>query len=106
MSAVMRVWRGQGSHDGVARYCEHFRRRVLPQLEALEGFLSAHVLVRAAGDSSEVIVMTAWASVDAVKAFAGENSERAVVEPVVADLLDRYDDTVTHFEIAAAHLQS
>jgi heme-degrading monooxygenase HmoA len=103
----MRVWRGQGSRDGVARYCdEHFRRRVLPQLEALEGFLSAYVLVRPAGDSSELIVMTAWASVDAVKAFAGEDFERAVVEPAVADLLDRYDDTVTHFEIAVAHPQS
>ena len=104
MSAVMRVWTGQGTRDGVARYCdEHFRGRVLPQLVALEGFLSATVLVRELGDGSELVVMTAWQSIDAVRAFAGDEYERAVVEPVVRELLDRFDDHVTHFEIALAY---
>jgi heme-degrading monooxygenase HmoA len=100
----MRVWRGRGSRDGVGRYCaEHFPERVLPQLEMLDGFLTAHVLVRDDGDMSDVIVMTAWTSLDAVKAFAGEDYEQAVVEPVVASLLERFDDRVTHYEIAVAH---
>jgi heme-degrading monooxygenase HmoA len=84
----------------VARYCgEHFPHNVLPQLRGVDGFLEARVLVRTADDGSEVIVMTTWASLEAVKAFAGEDYERAVVEPVVRELLERFDEHVTHHTI-------
>jgi heme-degrading monooxygenase HmoA len=98
---VVRVWSGKGTPDGVARYCdEHFPDHVLPQLRDVDGFLEARVLVRTSDDGSEVIVMTTWGSLDAVKAFAGEDHERAVVEPVVEELLDAFDDEVTHFAVA------
>jgi heme-degrading monooxygenase HmoA len=99
---VVRVWKGRGTADGVARYCgDHFRERVLPQLRALDGFLGARLLVRRAGDDEhEVVVMTTWASLDAVKAFAGEDYGRAVVEPVVHELLHQVDDEVAHFTVA------
>jgi hypothetical protein len=35
-----------------------------------------------------------------VKAFAGANYEQAVVEPIVRDLLNRFDERVTHFTVA------
>jgi len=98
---VVRVWRGEGSPDGAARYCEeHFPRRVLPALRDVDGFLEARVLLRAAETTSEVVVITTWASLDAVKAFAGESYRRAVVEPAVRALLDRVDEEATHFTIA------
>jgi hypothetical protein len=40
-----------------------------------------------------------WDSIESVKAFAGENYEEAVVEPVVRELLNRFDDRVTHFTV-------
>ena len=97
----MRIWKGEGTPDGVARYCEeHFPEHVLPQLRDIDGFLEARVLVRTAEDKAEVVVLTTWESVEAVKAFVGENYERAVVEPAVSELLERFDDEVTHFTIA------
>ena len=53
---------------------------LLPQLQALDGFLDARVLVRALGDEHEVVVTTTWESLDAVKRFAGDDYEVAVVE--------------------------
>jgi heme-degrading monooxygenase HmoA len=98
---IVRVWKGYGTAEGVERYCEnHFATTVLPQLRALQGFLSARVLVRSVADGTEVVVATVWDSIDSVKAFAGEDYDAAVVEPVVRDLLDRYDDRVTHFTVA------
>jgi hypothetical protein len=41
-----------------------------------------------------------WDSIESVKAFAGENYEQAVVEPVVRELLNRFDDHVTQFTVA------
>ena len=102
-AGIVRVWKGYGTADGVERYCrDHFARTVLPQLRALEGFRSAKVLVRLVDNETEVVVATMWESIDSIKAFAGENINAAVVEPVVRDLLDRFDDRVTHFTIAVA----
>ena len=101
MARIVRVWKGYGTADGVRQYCDHhFTKTVLPQLRALEGFLSANVLVRSIENETEVIVATVWDSLDSVKAFAGEDHNVAVVEPIVRDLLDRFDDRVTHFTVA------
>jgi hypothetical protein len=99
----LRVWKGYGTADGVQRYCDnHFTNSVLPQLRAVGGFLSASVLVRSVANETEVVVATVWDSLDSVKAFAGEDYVHSVVEPVVRDLLDRFDEQVTHFTFAVS----
>lgn len=99
---VVRVWKGQGSAEGVRRYCsQHFRHVMLPQLRALEGFVGATLLVRPRQRDTEVVVMTRWESVEAIQQFAGEDHERAVVEPEVRDLLDDFDERVEHFSVVA-----
>jgi catechol 2,3-dioxygenase-like lactoylglutathione lyase family enzyme len=100
---IVRVWKGYGTQSGVDRYClEHFPNSVLPHLHSIDGFVDAKVMTRAQRDETEVVVATVWDSIDSVKAFAGDNYEEAVVEPVVRELLDRFDDHVTHFTVALA----
>ena len=97
----MRVWRGEGTPDGVARYCdEYFPKRVLPELRTIDGFLEARVLMRTTDGKSEVVVMTTWESLDALQGFAGDDYDLAVIEPVVSELLERFDEHVTHFTIS------
>jgi heme-degrading monooxygenase HmoA len=98
---IARVWKGYGTAEGVERYWRvHFAKSVLPQLEALDGFLDATVLVRPFGSQTEVVVVTVWDSIESVKAFAGARYRQAVVEPVVRDLLEHFDDEVAHFSVA------
>jgi hypothetical protein len=98
---VVRMWRGYESAQDVKRYCDkHFAQTVLPQLRALAGFVGAAVLIRGDGAEAELVVQTTWVSIDAIKAFAGDNLERAVVEPVVSEILTRFDDHVVHYSIA------
>jgi heme-degrading monooxygenase HmoA len=100
---IVRVWKGYGTATGVQQYCDdHFAKTVLPQLRGVGGFLGANVLVRTLEDDTEVVVATIWDSIDAVKEFAGADHEVAVVEPAVRDLLDRFDDRVIHYVLAAA----
>lgn len=100
---IVRVWKGYGTPAGVDRYCrEHFQNSVLPHLRSLDGFAGARVLTREGPGETEVVVATVWDSLDSVKAFAGERYKEAVVEPVVRELLDRFDHHVTHFTVALA----
>lgn len=100
MPAIARSWSARGTAEGARRYCEeHFPTAVLPGPRALDGFVSARVLVREAGGRTEVVVETTWESQAAIAAFAGADVERAVVEPVVHELLDDVDARVTHHAV-------
>jgi heme-degrading monooxygenase HmoA len=96
---IVRTWRGCADPKNADAYPRHFRRNVLPGLRGIAGFLGATLMRQEAGGAIEYLVMTRWASMDAIRAFAGQDVTRAVVEPeAVAALLD-YDHMVTHYEI-------
>ena len=98
---ILRVWRGYGSAQGVKRYAdEYFAQTLLPELRALRGFVGATVLVRSDATESQLVVQTIWDSIHAIRAFAGEDVERAVVEPIVSEMLTRFDDRAAHYTIA------
>jgi len=100
---IVRVWKGYGTEAGVDRYCrDHFPNSVLPHLRSIQGFVGARVLTRPGHHETGLVVATVWDSIDSIKAFAGENYEEAVVEPVVRELLNRFDDHVAHFTVAVA----
>jgi heme-degrading monooxygenase HmoA len=102
-AGIARVWKGYGSAEGVRQYCdEYFSPTLLPELRRLNGFIRATVLLRERAEDSEVVVATVWESIEAVKGFAGEDYEQAVVEPVVLEMLQRFEDRVSHYTIGMA----
>jgi hypothetical protein len=46
--------------------------------------------------------MTLWASLDAVRAFAGGAAQTGVVEPRAREVLTSFDIEVTHHEVVVA----
>jgi hypothetical protein len=50
----------------------------------------------------EFLVLTLWESMEAIRAFAGDQPELAVVEPEARAALVRFDSTVAHYEVLAA----
>jgi heme-degrading monooxygenase HmoA len=96
---IIREWRGRAPRTRAAEYPTHFRTRVVPELRDVPGFLGATLSKREDGDRAEFVVLTRWKSLDAVRAFAGADLERAVVEPGAVAALSDYDHTVRHYEI-------
>jgi mannose-6-phosphate isomerase-like protein (cupin superfamily) len=99
---IARRWRGWA--DGPANadaYVAHFESAVRPQLEATGGFVDAR-LERVPGERgrTELVVVTRWASLDAIRAFAGDDVESAVVEPAARAVLADFDTRVRHIELA------
>jgi len=98
---VARRWTAlaEGSEHGDA-YLEHFERTVRPHLDRTDGFLGATVERVETGDGIEIVVVTRWESMDAIRAFAGQDIDLAVVEPEARAVLSRFDSRVRHIEIA------
>ena len=96
---IVRLWRGRADLARPEDYPKHFRDNVLPELQATPGFLGAKLTRRDDADEIEFLVITEWVSLDAIRAFAGETIDRAVVEPQAIAALKSYDATVQHFEV-------
>ena len=99
---VVRAWRGYGATAEEGAYPEHLLEVVRPKLEQLGGFRGLYLLRRREREEVEFLVLTLWESMDAVRAFAGEQPEVAVVEPEARDVLVRFDEKVQHYEVLAA----
>jgi heme-degrading monooxygenase HmoA len=97
---IERRWRGwTDGPAGADAYVEHFESSVRPQLERTAGFLGA-TLERESDDEgrTEIAVVTRWTSLDAIRAFAGDDLEAAVVEPAARAVLAGFDPRVRHVE--------
>ena len=99
---LVRAWRGYAAVTEAQAYPRHLLHSVRPQLERVTGFRGFYLLRRRAGDEIEFLVLTLWDSMDAVRAFAGEQPEVAVVEPEARAALVHFDETVSHYEVLAA----
>ena len=95
---VVRLWRGRAAADRAGLYRKHFNDGVLPRLRSIHGFLSGRLLHRFLGGRVEFLVVTEWASWEAITKFAGDDAGHAVVEPDAQEMLLDYDRTVEHFE--------
>ena len=99
---VVRAWRGYAAVTEAETYPRHLLGSVRPKLERLPGFQGLYLLRRRGPEEIEFLVLTLWESMDAVRAFAGDEPELAVVEPEARAALVRFDSTVSHYEVLAA----
>ena len=95
---VIRMWTAHATSEGAARYQEHFASHVLPTLSRLDGYLGASLLGRNHGQEVELVVLTRWRSIEAVRAFTGDDLERAVVAEEARAVLTRWEPRVRHYE--------
>jgi len=98
---VARQWRARATPAGADAYEEHFRSAVLPELERVEGWLGAQLLRRDDRDEVELVAITWFESLDAIRRFAGPDLERAVVAPEARRVLTSFEDRVRHYRIVA-----
>ena len=97
---IVRMWKGWTADSIAADAYEAFlKENFLPAAANLAGFRGAHVLRRQiSSGETEFVILTRFDSIDAVKAFAGEDYERARIAPRAHELLSRHDELCTHYE--------
>ncbi|HEY6329451.1 MAG TPA: hypothetical protein VI756_08935 [Blastocatellia bacterium] len=73
----------------------------MPQLKEIPGYLGGYVLRRDGDQESEFVVINLFESLEAVRAFAGENYEIAIFEPEAKLLLSRIEPEAVHYDVRA-----
>ena len=97
---IGRLWHGWTTVDDAPRYEEHLREETFPGLRDIDGYVDGYLLRRDAGDRVDFTVLTLWESFDAIRAFAGDDYETAVVPDAARRALRGFDEHVTHYEVA------
>jgi heme-degrading monooxygenase HmoA len=97
---IARRWSARTTTQNWPTYEEHFTKNVLPELRAVDGYVSSNLLKRDAGGDVEITVITFWRSLECIDAFAEPDREAAVVAPSAAALLLDYDRRVRHYDLA------
>ena len=95
---IGRFWKGWTSAENADAYENLLRTKVFPHIRDLEGHKGAYLFRRDVEDGVEFATLTLFESLDAVKRFAGENYEIAVVPPEARKLLSRFDVKSVHYE--------
>jgi heme-degrading monooxygenase HmoA len=96
---VARIWRGAVRSADAGEYADYMRRTGLAAYRATPGNRGAWMLRRDVEDRTEFVMFTLWDSLDAVKAFAGDDYERAVFYPEDDRFLIERDLVSSHYTV-------
>lgn len=95
---IARHWHGIAHTDRVQEYLAHLAESTFPHLKSIAGFQRAVVSTRPTAEGVEFLVVTEWDSADAIRAFAGNDVEVAVVPEFVQSLMISFDARARHYE--------
>lgn len=101
---ICRLWHGWTTPANGDAYERLLREEVFAGIAARQivGFRGIELLRRDAGAEVEFVTLMWFESLDAVRAFAGADHERAVVPPPARALLSRFDERSLHYEVREA----
>ena len=97
---IARIWKGAVHHTDADIYADYIRQTGFAAYADTPGNRGAWILRRDEGDRTTFITLSFWDSVDAIRAFAGEDIEAAVLYPEDERYLIGGESTVVHYEVA------
>ena len=98
---IVRIWHGWTTPQNAAAYEALLRNEIFTGIESrhIGGFLGIDLLVREDGDEVEFVTVMRFASLQAIREFAGDDHNVAVVPPAARALLARFDMRSQHYEL-------
>ncbi len=98
---ICRLWRGWTTPANANEYEAIVRGQVIPEIEArrIAGFRHIDLMRRELGDEVEFQTLMWFDSIDAIKAFMGEDYAVSHVPDTARAVLERFDERAAHFEV-------
>jgi heme-degrading monooxygenase HmoA len=101
---ISRIWHGWTSQENADAYEELLRTEIFTGIaeRLVHGYRGIHLLRRDVDEGVEFVTIMWFDSLDAVRTFAGEDYEVAVVPPKARELLSKFDGRSAHYEVIAS----
>ena len=101
---ISRIWHGWTTLDNADKYEMLLKEEIFVGIQDrhIRGFKSIQLLRRDIGDEVEFVTIMLFDSLDAVREFAGEDYETAVVPEKARALLSHFDQRSQHYEVRVA----
>jgi heme-degrading monooxygenase HmoA len=101
LEMISRIWHGWTSPASADAYESLLKSEIFQGIQdrQITGYRGIHLLRRDVGDEVEFVTIMWFDSIDAVRTFAGEDYEVAVVPPKARELLARFDARSQHYEV-------
>ena len=96
---VVRMWHGRVPSTKASAYRDFLNARAIPDYRSVAGNISVHILERAEGGVTHFITMTFWKDMDSIRAFAGNDVEKAKYYPEDKEFLLEFEPTVVHYQV-------
>jgi hypothetical protein len=98
---ICRLWRGWTSPENADAYERIVHNEVIPGIEArkIAGFRHIDLMKRDLGSEIEFQTLMWFDSVDAIKAFVGDDYAVSHVPPQARAVLTRFDERAAHYEL-------
>jgi heme-degrading monooxygenase HmoA len=97
--SILREWRAEIRRPKKAEYVEYVRATGIAGYRATPGNLGAIVAVRDLdADRSEIVTLSWWTSLDAIRAFAGDPVDQARYYPADSEYLLTRPSNVLHYD--------
>ena len=95
---IARLWHGFAKPENADAYHRLVMSEILPGIHRVEGYQGSYLLRRDREHEVEFVTLTLWNSMDAIREFAGEDYEVAVIPPEGRRLLERFDERSAHYD--------
>ena len=99
---IARLWHGRTRAADAPAYREFLRERAIPDYRSVPGNLAVRILERADGEVAHFVTLTYWDGFESIRAFAGDDIERAKYYPEDDGFLLEFEPTVVHYEVVGA----
>jgi hypothetical protein len=98
---IARIWHGWTTHQNADAYENLLRSEIFHGIaeRGIAGYCGIELLRRQDQDLTEFVTIMWFDSFEAVRVFAGEDYEVAVVPPKARTLLKQFDGRSAHYEV-------
>jgi len=100
---ISRIWHGWTTRENADTYENLLKEEIFIGIgdRRIPGYHGIQLFRREAGDEVEFVTLMWFDSLEAVRQFAGEDYEAAVVPPAARTVLKRFDQRSQHYEVRA-----
>jgi heme-degrading monooxygenase HmoA len=97
---IARIWRGATAADRAQEYLEYLKQTGVADYTVTPGNHGVQILHRTEGDRTDFTILSYWESMDAIKAFAGDQPEVSRYYPEDDEYLIDKQPNVEHHQVA------